>query len=916
MKKALILTLLLLLLPLAGCEKGQKDPWVAALPWEAEWTCLLLWGWEPGWELEPEAGKEALRTLLTARRWAPAEAEPGEEEERPFREIRIWCGEDSPLTLTLNERGDACWNGSWHRPQGEGAGEKLLADFLALAETGVNMGSPPSLTLLWGTAEAEAFRDGTYSWMYVTRAGQGFGCESDSFLDLSSVDWLDPPYSFGPELLRAEGEVTLSFSDFRMPERMSLYAVSPYGSLPVELREGRFTPYAGINAYILGASWDTPKDRSEQGGGGSASYVLLVEGACPCSLPPTEASPALTLLSADAWGCSLTLTAGDRSFVIGSDKQAAITHLLLRRTDFGGWEWLKPLAAEEAPRLTFDSGRAADFRLDWSRTLGPLEPGEYCLLLRGYYGGSYAGDLKYLSLPFTLEDAALPEPPGPLTVQETPEGIGSELSRRGFHRWTQTLALSEGGKYGVDRDYSLFRLEKDGSLAYIPPECALPAALNTGAVLNPQAAELTLDVELARFGELEAGDYVLRRRLLRLEKGEKTADWRLIHDPDRVLYVDTVFSTGDLKAVAGRVEPILPSPAYYGPSSVFRSQYPAPLHIQAEAFGSAGCLFTAKNLGDRMYTYYPEEYTLFFLEQGEWFPLERERHYDRSRTTQALAPGESGELALQFDGYPDLAPGEYRVVLPLYPKGEGDAEWLTAKFTVYSDYAGAFTGEMETLEAVILDYKNALTEAYVWPEAQEVYPRLFLLSDPYVTGWRVRQERGGFVVTVRRDRDLERAEALLADFAHVRAERGEDPATGSSPVTGDNLGSRGELRAEPVEQTDPRLFRESLWILTFRWEGEEAYRRSAWVLYVERKAGDSWQVLPEGSRAFDGYIEEYDGWPLVLEPGENTLVFNLGYCRTEFDPEAEYRFVLGILSPEGKPEYYPCPFSVSEAGEA
>ena len=255
------------------------------------------------------------------------------------------------------------------------------------------------------------------------------------------------------------------------------------------------------------------------------------------------------------------------------------------------------------------------------------------------------------------------------------------------------------------------------------------------------------------------------------------------------------------------------------------------------------------------------------------------------------------------------------MVIPLYPEGDGETEWLTAKFTVYSDDSAVFTGEMETLEAVILDYRNALTEACSWPE-QEVYPRLSILPDPYVIGWRIRQEPGGFVVTVRRDRDVERAGALLADFEHVRVERGEDPATGQSPVTGENLGSRCTLRAETVEQTDERLFRESLWVLTVQWEAEEPYRRPAWALFVERKAGDSWRVLPEGSRAFDGYIEEYDGRPLILEPGENTLVCNLGYCRAEFDPEAEYRFVLGILSPEGRPEYYTCPFSVSEAGAA
>ena len=645
MKKPLFIIAILLLLLLTACHRPTPamtgGEWLEALPWEEEWTCLLLGDRDPGWELEPETGKAALRALLGVRSWGPMEA-PESGEQKPFRLVQLWCGEEGPLTLTLNEQGDACWDGTWHRPLGEDGGAQLLADFLALAETGVNMTSPPVLTLRSGEETGLAYLNGTYSWYHRTRMGRGFGCESDSFLDLTKEDWENTQLPI--TLLRADGEVLLDFGDARIPDSLSLSAVCPYGSIPVELREGRFTPYAGVNAYVLNASWE----HKGFGGSGYADYVLLVEGFCPSPLPEAEIQVELRLLAADSRGCDLTLDPGERSFVIGSDKTAVASHYLLRKTDFGGWEWLKPRRAEEAPRLDFDTGDAAAFWLDWSYTLGDLEPGEYCLLLCGYLGGSYAGDLKYIPLPFTLEPGARPEPPGPMTLQEVPEGIISELYRSSaysFHRYTQTLTLEGAEKYAVDRGFTLFRLGAEGSLTEIFPAYALPAALNKGA--NLTAGSLTLDVELAAFyGELPQGNYVLRRRLLRLSKGEKGWDWRLEPPEDRVLYVDTVFRTGGLMAVEGAVEPLLPSPAYDGTDPAL----PLCLTLGAAVFSASRCRFTVKNLGERTLTYAPEDFTLFYREgaEKEWLPLVRERHKSLSRTMRSLAPGESAELYLIF----------------------------------------------------------------------------------------------------------------------------------------------------------------------------------------------------------------------------------------------------------------------------
>ena len=86
MKKALLLISILVLLLLTACgSRGTPAPvteapaeapvpaeetpapavdnaWLEELPWEEDWTCLIL-GWK---ELEPEESKEALRDLLYA----------------------------------------------------------------------------------------------------------------------------------------------------------------------------------------------------------------------------------------------------------------------------------------------------------------------------------------------------------------------------------------------------------------------------------------------------------------------------------------------------------------------------------------------------------------------------------------------------------------------------------------------------------------------------------------------------------------------------------------------------------------------------------------------------------------------------------------------------------------------------------
>ena len=152
----------------------------------------------------------------------------------------------------------------------------------------------------------------------------------------------------------------------------------------------------------------------------------------------------------------------------------------------------------------------------------------------------------------------------------------------------------------------------------------------------------------------------------------------------------------------------------------------------------------------------------------------------------------------------------------------------------------------------------------------------------------------------------------MKDYDNVTVVRGEGGSTFSSEVTEENLGLRGELRAECVEQTDPRLHRESIWALTFRWDGEETARFVAY--YPERLFGDKWKRL--GARAGTVALDAAHMVYIPLEPGENVLEIDLGDYRAEFPPEGEYRFVLGVMLPEGGVEYYTCPFAITLEGEA
>ena len=123
MKK--ILPLLALLLLLTACSKATLaevpapaetpasaeicNEWLEELPWEEDWTCLIL-GWR---ELEPEAGKEALRDLLYTYDWALIDPEAKQPEPLPMARgtaiylDQVYAGRDTvPVRFWFEKNGD------------------------------------------------------------------------------------------------------------------------------------------------------------------------------------------------------------------------------------------------------------------------------------------------------------------------------------------------------------------------------------------------------------------------------------------------------------------------------------------------------------------------------------------------------------------------------------------------------------------------------------------------------------------------------------------------------------------------------------------------------------------------------------------------------------------------------------------
>ncbi len=708
MKKDLILLFVLVLLLLPACApsapaeteppEGLDNAWLEELPWEETWVCVLLGDWAA--ELEPETGKEALRNLLYSYDWILIDPAAQEAEYLPELGITLvpsgWetqiflAPKDNPICFHLRTNGDLYWNGTLRRPLGENAGAELRERWKSLMDLGERAASPPRLTLSCGEASIPARLYPGYSWAYMTRMGLGTATESDAARPFDEEDWLGKEDA---AVLRAEGDVILSFAS-REPETMSLVAFTSLGQVPAELRDGRFTPYAGVNAYALSCTWD----RVERGGSGSCTYILLVDGDGPRELHQPEYQVSGEILEADAYGCVFALENRENRGLYILENQSTWTkpgicaYSLFRRTESGGLAWIQPQRFIEIDGWIAEN--SSPLGLDWSYACGALEPGEYVLLLSGSLlsrnNGRPQADF-FLPLSFTLGEDCIPEAPGPDALSPVPEGIACTMTQLSPHRWLQTLRRTGEGTVRADRDYSLFRLEENGELDYIPPKYRLPFSLNHPWAVREEDSSIAID--LAAYGGLESGTYVVRRRLYcpAAEEAESLnyhdRSWRT-WPKERIRYLDVLIRLdADRPEPDKGVEPMTTSP-YAGEETEL------PLDIRNDRFSAVDCSFRLENQGDLTVSLNVDSARLWFLSSsGDWLPLEIRRHKASGMALFPLAPGEGRDYSYAFTPmYAPLAQGVYRLVLPLTVEGQEEGSWLAVEFRIPEDGTGAFIG--------------------------------------------------------------------------------------------------------------------------------------------------------------------------------------------------------------------------------
>ena len=403
----------------------------------------------------------------------------------------------------------------------------------------------------------------------------------------------------------------------------------------------------------------------------ACSRAASAETPAPAETPIPEAAPlppeteelSLTVTQADAYGCVFTLenrcTEENRSFDYVTEEQYA----LQRRTAAGGWEWVQPIRRNLEPcSATLERGLSRTDAWDWSYACGPLPAGEYRLVIWGQLGMGLAGaDSVSVGGTFTLEDSA-PEGPGPLFFRNSPGWLNGSLYGRDLkssgHRWMQTFTPEREG-WATETEFFLYRKTKEGELIYIPPEYRLPAYLNRTVMLNA-GETVSFGVELAaRYGQLERGTYVLRRRVVFLTEEERAAgglpdgSFRLLPE-ERFVYADAEFSLYNLRDVPQAADPIDELRDYGSLSTTVL------VSSVGSSFSSTGCTLRLKNADANQWydvSYESDYYYLYFNHKLEWYPAAHSRYGAHGLIWKTLAPGETGEVDIDFTfNYGELPP--------------------------------------------------------------------------------------------------------------------------------------------------------------------------------------------------------------------------------------------------------------------
>ena len=640
--------------------------------------------------------------------------------------------------------------------------------------------------------------------------------------------------------------------------------------------------------------------------------------------PPVTEELRLTVTRADGYGCAFTLeNPGERPYSPLPFSDAGDCYALLRRGDAGDWEPVELIRQPlETGAAALGPGESWTWAWDWSYACGVQGPGEYCLQATGTLGRGTQAERVLIRGSFTIGEEAS-EGPGPLMFRNIPLWLNGSLFSRELngsgHRWKQVFTPDREG-WAAETDFSLYRVTKEGELTYVPPEYNLPAYLNRTVLLHA-GETVSFAVELAaRYGELERGSYVLRRRLVYLTEEEREAgglpggSFRLLPE-ERIVYADAEFYLYKLRDVPQGVDPMDELRDCDDLNSTVL------VSTAGSRYSSIGCTLKLKNaVVNQWYdvSYESDYYYLYFSHKLEWYPAAHVRYGAHGLSWITLAPGETRELNIDFTAYfGELAPGSYRLVIACqaltYDEELEDPQgFITVFFRILEDGSGVpeEAGEVKRL-------RGTYVNGGLWDrEGRMVRVKP---EDPWHRRWSLEEQEDRLLLTVWQDRDLELAAALLGDYGFVDILRGEDPALRPSPVTEENLGSRGALSVAPhtvqaFGPTQPPV----AWQYSFTFAREGSGLQTMQVdlhFHVEVLEGGRWLTMtttleypPPTFQMFE-FVHEIQGQPgetvTLLASGFQLLLLSNVYG--EFCPEKEYRVVLQMWEDPLNKEYYTCP---------